>query len=168
MMQLDVKTEMTSTSMSSFSPPSHVPTPAAMPEADPSKPDAMDTTADSPLEEHQPAPAQPILQYQTFGPDPTTFDDPTIYHIREVTPGMTEDEIKEIYSVANYPHDDLHDLTPGTPPDGDLSNAKPPNQVNASTFATYLEPYFRPMTEEDLAFLRERVCIFEMSVWRSI
>ncbi|KAI9885855.1 MAG: hypothetical protein M1823_002334 [Watsoniomyces obsoletus] len=158
MMQLDVKQETTSTSMSSFSPPSQVPTPTALPDITvPQKLDTIDSAADSPMEEeHQPPPAQPIQTYQTFGPDPTTFDDPTIYHIREVTPGMTEDEIKEIYSVAEYPHDDLHDLTPGTPPDGDLSNAKPPNQVNASTFTTYVDPYFRPLTDEDLAFLRER------------
>ena len=73
-------------------------------------------------------------------------------------PGMSEEEIKEIYAVAVYPHDDLHDLIPGTPPDKDFSNAKPTNQVAANTFATYIEPYFRPFTEEDLAFLRERVC----------
>ena len=100
-----------------------------------------------------------VPQYQTFGPDPSTFDDPTIYHIRAVKPGMTEQEIKEIYSVAGYPHDDLHDLIPGTPPDKDFSNAKPTNQVAANTFATYIEPYFRAFTEEDLAFLRERVRI---------
>lgn len=70
---------------------------------------------------------------------------------------MSEEEIKEIYSVSQYPHDDLHDLVPGTPPDKDLSNAKPPNQVAANTFQTYVDPYFRPLTEEDLAFLRERV-----------
>jgi transcriptional adapter 3 len=69
---------------------------------------------------------------------------------------MTEDDIKEIYSVAVYPPDDLHELTPGTPPDKDFSNAKPANQVAANTFATFIEPYFRPFTEEDLAFLRER------------
>lgn len=106
---------------------------------------------------HQPAPALPIPQFQTFGPDPSTFDDPTIYHIHDVTPGMTDEEKQIIYGVAQYPHDNLHDLTPGTPPDRDFSNAKPPNQATASTFANYLEPYVRPFTEEDVAFLRERV-----------
>lgn len=100
-------------------------------------------------------PAMP--QYQTFGPDPSTFDDPTVYHVREVTPGMDEEEIKKIYSVAQYPHDDLHDLIPGTPPDKDFSNAKPTNQVGTTTFASYVDPFLRPFTEEDLAFLRERV-----------
>ncbi|KAF2470952.1 uncharacterized protein BDR25DRAFT_303536 [Lindgomyces ingoldianus] len=105
---------------------------------------------------HQPPPAPAIPQFQTFGPDPSKFDDPTIYHIRDVTPGMTEEEIKEIYCVAEYPPSDLHDLTPGTPPDKDFSNAKPASQVNATVFANYVEPYIRPLTEEDVAFLRER------------
>jgi transcriptional adapter 3 len=105
---------------------------------------------------HQPVAAPAVPQFQTFGPDPSTFDDPTIYHIREVTPGMSEEEIKEIYSVAEYPPSDLHDLTPGTPPDKDFSNAKPASQVNATVFANYVEPYIRPLTEEDVAFLKER------------
>ncbi|RFU25746.1 hypothetical protein B7463_g10592, partial [Scytalidium lignicola] len=105
-------------------------------------------------EEEPPAPAAP--HHQTFGDDPSTFPDPTVYEIREVKPGLSEDEIKEIYSVAQYPHNDLSDLIPGTPPDKDFSNAKPTNQVQFNTFSTYIEPYFRPLTEEDLAFLRDR------------
>ena len=105
---------------------------------------------------HQPAPAPSIPQFQIFGPDPSKFDDPTIYHIRDVEPGMTEEEIKEIYCVAEYPASDLHDFTPGTPPDKDFSNAKPSSQVNATVFANYVEPYIRPLTEEDVAFLKER------------
>lgn len=69
---------------------------------------------------------------------------------------MSEEQIKEIYCVAEYPHDDLKHLTPGTPPDKDFSNAKPASQVNASVFANYVEPYIRPLTEEDVAFLKER------------
>lgn len=38
----------------------------------------------------------------------------------------------------------------------DFSNAKPANQINFSTFLTYIEPYVRPLTEEDVAFLKER------------
>ncbi|KAF2273480.1 uncharacterized protein EI97DRAFT_444993 [Westerdykella ornata] len=105
---------------------------------------------------HQPAPVPSVPQFQIFGPDPSSFPDPTIYHIREVTPGMTEEEIKEIYSVAEYPQSDLHHLTPGTPPDSDFSNAKPASQVSATVFANYVEPYIRPLTEEDTAFLKER------------
>ncbi|GAM91617.1 hypothetical protein ANO11243_096690 [Dothideomycetidae sp. 11243] len=105
---------------------------------------------------HQPPPAPTVANYQSFGDDPTQYDDPTIYDIREVTPDMTEEEKKAIYCVADYPHDDLHDLTPGTPPDMDFSNAKPANQVAFTTFMTYLEGYVRPLTEEDVAFLKER------------
>ncbi|KAF2494230.1 hypothetical protein BU16DRAFT_583177 [Lophium mytilinum] len=105
---------------------------------------------------HQPAPAPAIPQYQTFGPDPSTFDDPTIYHIRDTTNDMTEAEKREIYCVADYPETDLHDQTPGTPPDKDFSNAKPASQVTATQFSNYVEPFIRPLIEEDVAFLRER------------
>ncbi|KAK4191802.1 chromatin-remodeling complexes subunit NGG1 [Podospora australis] len=101
-----------------------------------------------------PPPARP--QANTFGDDPSTFPDPTVYEILPVKPGMTEDEIKQIYSVASYPKSDLADLIAGDPPDKDFSSAKPSNQINFSTFSTYIEPFFRPFTEEDLAFLRER------------
>jgi transcriptional adapter 3 len=70
---------------------------------------------------------------------------------------MSEAEKREIYCVADYPASDLHDQTPGTPPDKDFSNAKPATQVNAGVFANYVEPYIRPLVEEDVAFLRERV-----------
>ncbi|KAH9880863.1 hypothetical protein IAQ61_001157 [Plenodomus lingam] len=105
---------------------------------------------------HQPAPAPALPQHQTFGPDPCKFDDPTIYHIREVTPGMTDEEKKEIYCVAEFPPSDLRDRIAGLPPDKDFSNAKPAAQVNATVFANYVEPYIRPLTEEDVAFLKER------------
>lgn len=115
-----------------------------------------DDDDDDSMDEHQPPPAPMITQLKTFGDDPSTFPDPTIYEIRKVHSGMGEDEIRQVCSVAEYPHDDLHSLIPGTPPDKDFSNAKPSNQVQANTFATYLEPFFRPLTEEDEAFLRER------------
>lgn len=108
------------------------------------------------MDEHQRPPVPAVPRPQTFGEDPSTFPDPTVYEIREAKPGMSEEEIKTIYSVADYPHDDLHDLIPGDPPDKDFSNGKVTNQVQANTFATYMEPFFRPFTEEDLAFLRER------------
>ncbi|PSN66613.1 hypothetical protein BS50DRAFT_600329 [Corynespora cassiicola Philippines] len=117
--------------------------------AEPGSPSGSDVS-------HQPPPAPAVPQFQTFGPDPSKFDDPTIYHIREITPGMSEEEIKEIYCVAEYPHSDLKDRTPGTPPDKDFSSAKPQSQVNATVFANYVEPYIRPLTEEDVAFLKER------------
>ncbi|KAF2148475.1 hypothetical protein K461DRAFT_282937 [Myriangium duriaei CBS 260.36] len=105
---------------------------------------------------HQPPPAHAVANYQSFGDDPTQYDDPTIYDIREMTPDMSEEEKKAILCVADYPHSDLHDLTPGTPPDMDFSNAKPANQVAFTTFLTYLESYVRQLTEEDVAFLKER------------
>ena len=106
---------------------------------------------------HQPPPAQTVAHYQSFGDDPTKFDDPTIYDIRDLTPDMSDEEKKAILCVADYPRDDLHDLTPGTPPDMDFSNAKPANQVAYTTFQAYVEPYVRPLMEEDVAFLKERV-----------
>lgn len=95
-------------------------------------------------------------QAMTFGEDPSTFPDPTIYEIRPTYPGMPDEERKEIYSVSTYPPSDLADLIAGDPPDKDFSNAKPNSQINFSTFSTYVEPFFRPFSEEDLAFLRER------------
>ncbi|KAK7541221.1 histone acetyltransferases subunit 3-domain-containing protein [Phyllosticta citribraziliensis] len=105
---------------------------------------------------HQPEKAPAVPAYQTFGPDPTKFDDPTIYHIREIADDTPERLKKEILGVATYPKSDLKDLTPGTPPDRDFSNPKPQTQVNANVFANYVEPYIRPLTEEDLSFLKER------------
>lgn len=98
----------------------------------------------------------PPVPQQGFFPNPLA-PDPILYHIRDVTPGMSEDEKKEIYSVTSYPTTDLSDQIAGTIPDKDFSNAKPTNQVAANTFQTFAEPYVRPLTEEDMAFLRERV-----------
>lgn len=125
-------------------------------EAEDSAP-ATPTPTISSVDSHHPLPAASIPLYQTFGADPLRFDDPTIYHVRDVTPDMSDDEKKEIYCVSSFPHDDLHHLIAGVPPDKDFSNAKPSNQVNANTFASYLEPYLRPLTDEDMAFLAERV-----------
>lgn len=156
------KLDAVSGSSSSLSPASGLPSPTIenkmhdLPSARSSR-----SPSSSSLESHQPPPAPSITQYQTFGPDPSTYDDPTIYHIREITDDMTEEEKKEIYCVAQFPHDDLSNLIAGTPPDKDFSNAKPTNQVNANTFAGYIEPYLRQFTEEDMAFLKERVRMSE-------
>jgi len=124
-------------------------------DVDEQKKDEENEDSSSDEEENQ-RPRPMVPQSQTFGEDPSTFPDPTVYEIRDVKPGMTEDEIKQIYSVAVYPRSDLADLIAGDPPDKDFSSAKPSNQISFSTFSTYLEPYFRPFSEEDLAFLRER------------
>ncbi|TRX89701.1 hypothetical protein FHL15_009451 [Xylaria flabelliformis] len=101
-------------------------------------------------------PAREAPQFQTFGEDPSTFPDPTVYEIRDAKPGMPVQELRELYSVAVFPKTDLADQIAGDPPDKDFSNAKPTNQISFSTFSTYVEPYFRPFAEEDLTFLRER------------
>ena len=106
----------------------------------------------------QPPPAESKANYQTFGENPVTFDDPTVYEILPVTDDMTDEEKKEIYCVSSFPHDDLHGLIAGTPPNKDFSNAvKPSNQVGYNTFTAYLENYLRPFKEEDVGFLNERV-----------
>ena len=105
----------------------------------------------------QPPPAPLVPQVQTFGEDPSTFDDPTIYHIREVGDDATEEEKKDVFGVAEYPQNDLHDATPGTPPDRDFSNFKNDSKVTALQFNNYLEPFIRPLTQEDLAYLEEKV-----------
>ena len=115
------------------------------------------SSSTSSTDARHPLPSASMAQFQTFGPDPSTFDDPTVYHIREVTDDMTEDEKKKIYCVNSFPKSDLSHLIAGTLPDKDFSNAKPTNQVNANTFAAYIEPYVRPLTEEDMAWLKERV-----------
>jgi transcriptional adapter 3 len=128
---------------------------AAAAEDDKKAVDAKDDDSDS--EDEEPPPRREMPQAQTFGDDPSTFPDPTVYEIREVQPGMTEDEIRDIYSVATYPPSDLADLIAGDPPDKDFTAGKVTNQIAFfPTFSTYLEPYFRPYGEEDLAFLRER------------
>lgn len=148
-------------SSSSLSPASQLqsPTVATHVQAADSGQASLTLSSSSSDDSHQPPPAASIPQYQTFGADPLAFDDPTIYHIREVTPNMTDEEKKEIYGVTSFPKNDLSDLIAGVPPDKDFSNAKPSNQVNANTFQSYLEPYLRPLTDEDMAFLKERVGI---------
>ncbi|KAK3393720.1 histone acetyltransferases subunit 3-domain-containing protein [Podospora didyma] len=142
--------DSTSSSLSPVAPR----TPSNMDVDDKAKAEENEDESESDNEGRPPPPARP--QANTFGDDPSIFPDPTVYEILSVKPGMTQDEIREIYSVATYPKSDLGDLIAGDPPDKDFSNAKPSNQINFSTFSTYIEPYFRPFTEEDLAFLRER------------
>lgn len=120
--------------------------------------DLMDTAvspSDSDASQSE-LPSTAPLYERAFGKDPTQFDDPTIYDIRELRDDMSLEEKKEILNVAYWPESDLHDLTAGEPPDCDFSNAKPASQVNFSTFQTYVEPFIRPFTEEDVAFLKER------------
>ncbi len=137
---------------SSLSEVADSPDAAAASHASPAKTDvSMSDAEDNPVVHRQ----RPVPQ-QGFFPDPLA-PDPVIYHIREVTPGMSDAEKKEIYGVTSFPTKDLKDEIAGVPPDKDFSNAKPTNQVSANTFLTYVEPFVRPLIEEDMAFLRERV-----------
>lgn len=111
---------------------------------------------DSGSEDEGAPPRREAPQFQTFGEDPSSFPDPTVYEILPVTPGMTVEERAKLYSVAVFPKTDLSDQIAGDPPDKDFSSAKPSNQINFTTFSSHIEPYFRPFSEEDLAFLRER------------
>lgn len=118
--------------------------------------DDDDDDSDSSSDDGAPPPPR-VPQANTFGEDPSTFPDPTVYEVTKVDwKEMTHEEIQEATSVEVYPKSDLADLIAGVPPDKDFSSAKPSNQISFSTFSTYVEPYFRPFTEEDLAFLRER------------
>ncbi|KAH9826333.1 Chromatin-remodeling complexes subunit ngg1 [Teratosphaeria destructans] len=120
--------------------------------------DPMDTAespSDSDAGNVDPPSTIPLYE-RAFGKDPTKFDDPTVYDIRPIYDDMPAEEKREILQVLHWPEDDLRSLTAGDPPDADFSNAKPANQVNFSTFQTYVEPYIRPYTEEDVAFLKER------------
>lgn len=120
-------------------------------------PTKTDISMDEP-EENRVIHRAPPMPPEGFFPDPLA-PDPVIYHIREVTPGMTDEEKKEIYGVKAFPTKDLSDQIAGTPPDKDFSNAKPTNQVAANTFLTYVEPYLRALMEEDIAWLKERVSL---------
>ncbi|OLN82899.1 Chromatin-remodeling complexes subunit NGG1 [Colletotrichum chlorophyti] len=131
-------------------------TPSAMEVDEKTKKEENEEDEDESSEDEGAPPKKAQPAAHTFGDDPSTFPDPTVYEIRATHPGMSDEELKEIYSVAVFPKSDLADLIAGDPPDKDFSSAKPSNQISFSTFSTYMEPYFRPFAEEDLAFLRER------------
>ncbi|KAG0636769.1 histone acetyltransferases subunit 3-domain-containing protein [Tuber brumale] len=101
-------------------------------------------------EEHQSVSTAPFSVLETLE------NDPTVYEIPTVTGESTYEEKANAYSVTRFPEVDLTDLGPGDPPDADFSNPKPFNQVAMNTFNTFIDPYFRPFSEEDLGFLRER------------
>ena len=156
----DRKRHAPSGSSSSLSPASQMHSPLANPQAQEvasTRPTPSRNSSDSSLDSHQPPPAPRVVQMQRFGSNPLTSDDPTIYHVREVTDDMPDEEKKEIYGVTQFPRSDLRDLIAGTPPDRDFSNAKPNNQVNFNTFNTYVDSYLRPLTEEDMNWLKEKV-----------
>jgi hypothetical protein len=83
-------------------------------------------------------------------------DDRTEFELASVTADMSYGEKAKAFAVARFPEDDLSKLIPGDPPDANFSEGKPSDQVDFETFKAYIEPYFRPFGEEDLAFLNER------------
>ncbi|KAL6945222.1 hypothetical protein ACO0QE_002670 [Hanseniaspora vineae] len=70
-----------------------------------------------------------------------------------------EEYLKQKYAVASYPTQDLTELLPGRMPDLDLSNPKPTNQIQFTTWLSYVDPFFRSFTEKDQDFLKEKYVI---------
>jgi len=92
-----------------------------------------------------PPPMQPILDRDYVAAENLDFEH------------TAPDEIRHSLGVASYPTTDLTKEMPGIPPTEDFSKVKPQNQVTHDTFLKYIEPYFRPFTEDDLTFLRQQV-----------
>lgn len=68
--------------------------------------------------------------------------------------------LKKKFGVASYPERDLQDMLPGEIPNIDFSkNKAPSNQVQFTTFQSYIESYFRQFSNEDTAFLQEKYII---------
>lgn len=68
-----------------------------------------------------------------------------------------KDYLKKKYGVASYPENDLKDLLPGEIPDIDFSKTKAPsNQVQFTTYQSYIESFFRPFSNEDISFANEK------------
>ena len=68
--------------------------------------------------------------------------------------------LKRKYGVASYPEVDLKKYLPGEIPNTDFSRNKPPtNQVQFTTFQSYIESYFRLFLNEDIKFLKENYVI---------
>ena len=114
--------------------PTHAGSPSAMDVDKKAKTEEKEGEEDESSSEDEGAPPrreQP--QAMTFGEDPSTFPDPTIYEILDVKPGMSEEEKKAIFSVAVYPPSDLGDLIAGDPPDHDYSSAKPSRKASMIT-----------------------------------
>ncbi|ORY82480.1 histone acetyltransferases subunit 3-domain-containing protein [Protomyces lactucae-debilis] len=65
-------------------------------------------------------------------------------------------EMQRRLGVAAYPTVDLTPLLPGKPSEDDYTKGKVPNQIAITTFYTSIEPHFRPFTEEDLGWLRDK------------
>ncbi|PVH14192.1 uncharacterized protein CXQ87_002319 [Candidozyma duobushaemuli] len=68
-----------------------------------------------------------------------------------------KDYLKRKYGVASYPESDLKDLLPGEIPNTDFSKHKAPsNQVQFTTYQSYIESFFRPFSNDDIHFANEK------------
>lgn len=127
----------------------------------PTSPSTLTAAKNEAVEEEEdvePAPMRGDIRF--FGNDPSTYIDDVRYQVPPITPDMTKEEGLEIASVASMPwpvgRDTLLRYAPVEPPHDDFSGGKPSSQVQASTWQTWVEPYLRPLIEEDMALLRDR------------
>jgi len=67
-----------------------------------------------------------------------------------------EEFLKKKYGVSSYPTNDLKSKLPGSIPNIDFSKSKPSNQVQFTTFQSFIENFYRPFTEDDLKFLKNK------------
>lgn len=70
-----------------------------------------------------------------------------------------EDSLRKKYDVASYPTNDLKELLPGELPDMDFSHPKPTNQIQYGTFLSFVENFFRALTDDDIKFLKSKYII---------
>ena len=82
----------------------------------------------------------PVTQFELFEDDDDDEDD---------------ERLKRKLGVVSFPKEDLSTLTAGPVPMEDFTNARPTNQVQYSTYATFIESYFRNFTDEDVHFLQQ-------------
>lgn len=103
-----------------------------------------------------------LLQTPMRQPSPSTLPEPSLklpdraVPTVELTTTSDPEEMKRRLGVAYFPTQDLSHLLPGTPSNEDYSKQKIPSQIAVSTFQASIEPFFRPLTEEDLGWLRDR------------
>ena len=67
-----------------------------------------------------------------------------------------EEYLKKKYSVASYPTNDLKEYLPGELPDMDFSCPKPLNQIQYNTFMSFVDNFFRDITEDDSKLLQTK------------
>lgn len=61
--------------------------------------------------------------------------------------------LRQKYGVSRFPKRDLIADLPAKFPDLDLTQPKPPTQIQFSTFLSYIEPFFRKFVDKDEEFL---------------